>query len=196
MNKKARKRLRVNLAHGATATPHAQAITAIIPREDVESVNVSRTLATLQVAAISASVAMLYRGKVHVGFGGYPDAAQDILPFAGVRDFLIELDAKFTHLLWFVETSTNAKEGNAFLLLLMRAVIGGIPSGGRGEMIGRADIRAFLDARLESMNDLARRLNIPAREVDSRRREVLNFFATYVPDLDRIMSGDDVRVLT
>lgn len=187
MNKKARRRLGRELL-ARHETQQAQVITSLIPREDVEAMNVSRTLAAIQFAAMSAQTARRFRDRVYLGIGGYAEADGELHQHGSVRRYLRELDRQFPYLFWFSNASTDPEGGNTFLLLLLRSTCAATEIPGRGDFIGNGEVIAFVRRHTEAMSELGARLGLAPAETESRRREVLNFYRTYVPGLDRALS--------
>lgn len=187
MNRKARKRIGQQLREKREAG-QAQVITALIPREDVERMNVSRTLAAIQVARMNTLTARRFRDRVYLGIGGFSDADGELHRHESVRNYLRELDRQFPYLFWFSNASTDPSAGNSFLLLLLRATCPSTSAAGEKDFIATDDVKIFMRRHFASMDDLGARLNLARDEIETRRGEVLAFYRAFIPNIDRLLA--------
>lgn len=192
MNRKARKRLVEQLRQKKDAD-QAQVITALIPREDVETMNVGRTLSAIQVARMNTLTARRFRDRVYLGIGGFTESDGELHRHESVRRYLRELDRQFPYLFWFSNASADPEAGNTFLLLLMRATCPSTAAVGGRDFISNDDVRIFMRRHLASLDELGGRLNLARAEIESRVREVLAFYRAFVPNIDRVLGPAEVR---
>ena len=97
-------------------------VEVLVSQQEVETIDITPALKTLQTLLYDAETVMAFRGKAMIEFDGYSNDSRELYEIPKVRQYLAELDSKFPYWFYFLSTRFDMLKMIAFCLCRARRI--------------------------------------------------------------------------